>query len=91
MNKEQRGWNNLNNEGGEGYVPATKAEMAQIEAELAALKVRNAMTQAEKDAENNARQDDYLAKEKEERDTDVRVIAYLARQKLELEGGQVYD
>lgn len=62
MNKTQ--YNNLFNEGGEGYIPSTKQEMAQIEIELAALKAKRAMTQEQKDAENNARQDAYLAKEK---------------------------
>ena len=60
----EKNWKNQINEGGEGFVPSTKSEMTQIEAELAALKARKAMTQEQKDAENNARQDAYLAKEK---------------------------
>ena len=62
MNRTQ--YNNLMNEGGEGYTPSTESEMTQIEAELAALNARKAMTQAEKDTENNTRQDAYMEKEK---------------------------
>ena len=57
-------WKNIINEGGEGFVPSTKSEMTQIEAELATLNARKAMTQVQKDAEANQRQNEYLAKEK---------------------------
>ncbi len=63
MNRQQREWNDLYNEGGEGYIPSTKSETEQIEKELAALKARKLMTQAEKDAETDKRQNEYRAKE----------------------------
>ena len=68
MNKQQRGWNNLYNEGGEGYIPSAKSEAEQIAKEVAAMIARQTMTQAEKDAENKTRQDAYLAAEKKEQE-----------------------
>ncbi len=40
MNTEQRTWNNLYNEGGEGYVPATTEEKEQYMKELATRPMR---------------------------------------------------
>ena len=57
-------YNDLYNEGGEGYIPSTDAEKKQIEVELDARKTAPKIGSPEWWTIQNKRQEEYLAKEK---------------------------